>query len=161
MATQEKIKVYCYAQHCPSRNGGIVPASEIEAWEGENPEKCDDWDLVAEGTEEEIVIAVRANLGVVNKASPKHSNIMFYRRQLRNALAMLHRPETPARMIDRNAWETDGRIECRGDEFEREEIEPEHRVETDDLTGWCPFTAIWRCGETPEEYTYYVVSSAH
>ena len=51
MTTQEKIKVYCYAQHCSSRNGGIVPVSEIEAWEGENPEKveagehCDDWDL--------------------------------------------------------------------------------------------------------------------
>lgn len=155
MTTQEKIKVFCYARHT-GRNGAIVPMSQLDQWD--SPEENPDWDIVAEGTEEEIVQHCRELLWAGYLGWTPAAE--FDRRQLRAVLAMFHRPETPARMIDRNAWEIDGRIEFRGDEFEREEIEPEHSVETDNLTGWYPFSAVWRCGDTAEEYTYYVVGDS-
>lgn len=91
MKTQETIQIYCYAQHCSSRNGGIVPVREIENWFGENPEAeergdfCDDWDLVAEGTREEIKADLESRISKL-KTKKYNSNIAFDLRQLRNAI---------------------------------------------------------------------------
>jgi len=154
-------KVYCYAQHCASRNGGIVGQNEIDVWKEENPERVangqhsDDWDLIAEGTEEEIVRDIREMLAENTAAD---SNAAFRRRQCRNVLEMLRRPETPAKMINRNAWEAEGIVRALGEEIDREEIDSEQPERVGVLAGWAPFTEVWRCGEEPEEYTYYIVS---
>lgn len=155
------LKFYCYAQHCPSRNGQIVPESEIRQWFDENPGKeeagelCDDWNLIAEGSEQEIVDHCR---DMIRRETGADSNAAFSRRQYRNVLDALHRPETPARMIDRNAWEADSGVEFKGEEFDREDIESEQPEKVADLWGQAPLTEVWRCGETPEEYTYYAVA---
>lgn len=91
MKKTDTIKIYCYAQHCSSRNGGIVPVREIETWMDENPELvesgyfCDDWNLVAEGTREEIKADLEKQIATL-EAGPFNSNIAFDLRQLRNAL---------------------------------------------------------------------------
>lgn len=155
------LKFYCYAQHCPSRNGQIVPESEIRQWFDEHPGKerngelCDDWNLIAEGTEEEIVTHCR---DMIRATTGTDSNAAFSRRQYRNVLDALHRPETPARMLDRKVWESDSGIEMRGNELDREDLESEQPEKVADLSGWHPFTEVWRCGETEEEYTYYAVT---
>lgn len=95
MKTEETIKIYCYSQHCSSRTGGIVPAREIEAWEGENPEMaeagyfCDDWDLVAEGTRDEIRAELASRISVMKLGRVRDSNDMFALRQLRIALSVV------------------------------------------------------------------------
>ncbi len=95
------LKFYCYAQHCPSRNGQIVPESEIRQWfdehsgEEESGGLCDDWNLIAEGSEQEIVDHCR---DMIRGTTGNDSNAAFYRRQYRNVLQAFRRPETPARM---------------------------------------------------------------
>lgn len=91
MKNQETIKIYCYSQHCSSRNGGIVPVREIENWFGENPEAeergdfCDDWNLVAEGTREEIHADLESQIAKLESAK-FNPNVAFDLRQLRNAI---------------------------------------------------------------------------
>ena len=95
MNTQESIKIFCYAQHWSSRNGGIVPVREVENWFDENPEKeeeagefCDDWNLVAEGTREEIKADLESQIANLELAK-FNSNVAFDLRQLRNALEVV------------------------------------------------------------------------
>lgn len=85
MKTEESIKIYCYAQHCPSRNGGIVPVREIESQDGES----NDWDLIAEGTRDEILAELTTRVAVMEAGRVRDSNDMFALRQLRNALAVV------------------------------------------------------------------------
>lgn len=86
MKTEESIKIHCYAQHCPGRNGGIVPVSEIEDRNGES----DDWDLIAEGTRDEIKSALTKRVASLELGRRLNSNDLFAFRQLRNALSVVN-----------------------------------------------------------------------
>lgn len=144
------MKVYCYAQHT-SHNGAIVTQTQLDQYD--NPDENPDWDLIAEGTEEEIVRDMRERL--VSDAA-LDSNAAFRRRQCRNVLTMFRRPETPARLIDAAAYLERRIIIVVGDEIEREEIDSEQPKKVGSLTGWEPFTEVWEIdGETPE---YWIVA---
>lgn len=94
MKTQETIKIFCYAQHCSSCDGGIVPVSVLEDWFGENDgaeeagDYCDDWNLIAEGTREEIKAYIEERIASLKNAK-FDSNIAFRLRQHRAALEVV------------------------------------------------------------------------
>lgn len=154
------MKVFCYGQQCSGRNGGVVPESEIQQWFDEHPDApegedyCDDWDLVASGAEDEIVSQCRE---IIRTTTAADSNAAFRRRQCRNVLEMFHRPETPARMIDAAKYLVDGQIVAIGEEFDREDLESEQPEKVGCLTGWCPFTEVWKIDDNGD-VTYYIVA---
>lgn len=84
MKDEETIKIYCYAQHCPSRNGGVVSERAIESHDGDS----DDWDLVAEGTREEIRKDLTTRISALKSGRIRNSNDLFALRQLCNALSV-------------------------------------------------------------------------
>lgn len=157
------MKVFCYAQHCSSRNGEIVPVSVIEQWAGENPERwedgdyCDDWNLICDGSEDEIVDYCRAAIDVGLSAKPYNSNHAFAVRQLRNVLGMFNRPDTPARMIDTQAYTDQSLIVFIGEEIEREDLESDSPDKVADLVEWYPYTKVWKITDGEDE-TFYAVA---
>ena len=146
------MKIYCYAQNCRAGSGSTVSQTEIDRFFDEHPEaeKSDDWDLIATGTEEQIVADVRRMLA----QTPFSAATAFNRRQWLAVLKLFRRPEIPARMIDGTVWESDGRIEPIGDEFDREDLESEQPEKVADLIGWSPFSEVWKIEET-----FYIAST--
>lgn len=144
------MKIYCCAQNCRAGSGSTVSQTEIDRFFDEHPEaeQSNDWDLVATGTEEQIVADVRRQLQQVPSSE-------FNRRQWRAVLKLFRRPEIPARMIDGTVWESDGRIEPIGEEFDREDLESEEPLKVADLIGWSPFSEVWKT----ESNTFYIVSN--